>query len=313
MAFEDDVKETSSLQSSVTSNLSASKDSTIDDSLTAIVTHPGSVKRKRAPIPRLCKNDVRRLYGTMLARLINGADPNISHNFIRTFTRDTAQTLMCKFRDDVVGDISPKAMSPLLRILSQGASIPIEEWLKQQHFLTLRMFPDQIFRVIREQVIRKERNRRSTVILDVEIESSLVLDIDVVSIMEEMHRKQRLAMRARLQKCLPEPPIYSADTPIEVNNQVFFTGILGHEPKLRAKPLNLRHTSRILLHLDENKFIQSMESGDGLPCPYMLPALQRARQQQQLLLSQAAGQPHHMQEQHHQARKSTRPLPQHHW
>lgn len=225
-------------------------------------------RRKQFKIPRVCKNDIRRHYGTMLARMFNDGDSNVAFHFIRSFTRNATMMQMHGF---TLKGIPARAMSPMLRKLSEGAEVSVEHWT-QSRGLAQRVFPDGVSRVLSEKVITEINVRRSKVVIEMESEMTQYLDIDLVSFLEKMYSK----MREAAQHPHLNMPVYTPQTSLEVDNHTFFSAILGEVPPLLAKPLKMRHTSRMILHLDENKYIDAIDSIDLTPPPFTLPAIQRA-------------------------------------
>lgn len=217
-----------------------------------------SQKRKPFKIPRICMNDVRRHYGTMLARAFNSGESDFGCQFVHSFSRRTAQMQLHGYRSDFLKGITFNSLNPTLRSLSFGMETTFAEWMLQATFMMKGLFPDLICRLRNEQIFRRLGDARCTILIDLELHMSWIFEDDFVSLVNYLIQKQRLdASRS------------SEHTTFRENST--------RTPKLLKAPSPLTHVMRLALHVDEWKCVESVEKLLELPPPYVMPLLDQAR------------------------------------
>lgn len=248
-----------------------------DQSLVTAFEKPKK-KRIRMPvkIPRVCKNDIRRHYGTILARCLNGLDENFAFNFVNTFMGPSTMVQVHGLPHSALEGMPTEGITPIVQAMWTGGDVSVADWIRQHLFVCQRVFSDAVYRIRSQRVISKLRTRCSTVIIELEAIATQYLDLDLVYLLETMFNK---LLYTALNPHLKLPPVYSLTTPVElVDNRMFFDGVLGYQPAPLAQPVEMRHLSRLTLHLDDNKYIQSIEWADLTVPPSLQPALDRAKE-----------------------------------
>lgn len=208
-------------------------------------------KRKRRryfKIPRLCMNDIRRHYGTMLARVFNCGDEDYGQRFVRSFCRDNSPVRMHGFHSRYMHGIKPNALCPLMCALSYGMSMSLNDWIHEAIFVMKGLFPDIVCYVRNERIIRRLDDRRCIIEIDLEVEFSILLAGDFVSLMHHLYDKK--------ESCTPT---------------------IRKEPTLLATPSKFQHMYSLSLQVGELKNIESIALFPNEPPSYVMPLLQHAR------------------------------------
>lgn len=249
-----------------------------DQSLvTTTVSVKPKKKRIRMPvkIPRVCKNDIRRHYGTILAHSLNGLDADFASNFVNAFMRPSTTVQVHGLPRSALEGLPTEGITPIVQAMWAGGDISVADWIRQHLFVCQRVFSDAVYRIRSQRVISKLRTRCSTVIIELEAVVTQYLDLDLVYLLETMYNK---LLHAALNPHLDLPPVYSLTTPVDlVDNHMFFDSVLGYQPMPLAQPIEMQHVSRLTLHLDNNKYIEAIEWADLTVPPSLQPALDRAK------------------------------------
>lgn len=125
------------------------------------------VQRKKPNLmPRIIMNDVRRHYGAMIARVFNSADNDVGNHFVRTFSSSFSPVLTHGYHSDFLLGISSYALCPTMQAIVYGSTATFAEWMQALMFLTQAIFPDLVCRVRNEQIVRRPRERRCTIVID---------------------------------------------------------------------------------------------------------------------------------------------------
>lgn len=204
-------------------------------------------------------NDVRRHYGAMIARVFNSADNHVGNHFVRTFSSSFSPVRTHGYHSDFLQGISSHALCPTMQAIVYGSTATFSEWMQALMFLSQAIFPDLVCRVRNEQIVRRPRERRCTIVIDLELELAWTYDIDFLSLLHYAHMKgHRNQARSHEDTVLMCCPLQT--------------------PKALETPIRFSHVMRFVLKVDESKRIESFEVLHEKPPPYMMPLLDQARE-----------------------------------
>lgn len=183
----------------------------------------------------------------MLARVFNSGDEDYGQRFVKSFCRDTSPVRMHGFHSRYMHGIKPDTLCPLMRALSYGLSMSLNDWIHEAIFVMKGMFPDIVCYVRNERITGRLDDRRCIIEIDIKVEFSIFLAGDFASLMHHLYNKK--------ESCTPTI----------------------REPTLLATPSKFQHMYSLSLLVGELKNIESIALSQNEPPPYVMPLLQHAR------------------------------------
>lgn len=196
----------------------------------------------------------------MIARVFNSTDGFTTRRFVQTFSRPNSSAFAHGYNSNYLQGIPSEALCPVMRQMSYGMKTSLDNWMQESMFMMRGVFPDLFCRVRNEHVVRHLGERRSTIYIDFEMNSTWIFDADFVSLVKYLYAK----------RSLEESLLTNGSTVFSVNQL--------QTPKLLATPFQFTHLVRFVLKVDELKRIESFEIFQDTPPPYMMPLLHQARE-----------------------------------
>lgn len=258
-----------------------------------------SRKRKAQRIPRIYKNDLRRLYSTMLANVLNDSDYGKFSSFFNTFCTNT---MMVKIKG-VGQTLVPKHITYFPEAgKSRDITFYGVDWVRFHFFSMFRMVSDQIFDIKNAKIVLKRNAKRSAVVMDTQISFSQLYDTTPFAFVDAMFCDPHESENAQhhgyadaspltdaLSQRRPTRPLATLETfaPVSSRNTLaqlpsveektdipdpaaLYPSITGRPLPLFAHPQPVSFPSRLMIFLNENKFIETIVLGtdDSVAIPF---------------------------------------------
>lgn len=258
-----------------------------------------SRKRKAPRIPRIYKNDLRRLYSTMLANILNDSDYSKFSSFFDTFCTNT---MMVKLKG-VGQTLVPKNITYFHEAGRNSPDITFYgvDWVRFHFFSMFRMVADQVFDIKNAKILLKRNAKRSAVVMETEISFSQLYDTTPFAFVDTMfcdpnetdilHHECADAspLGDSLSKHSATRPASTLEmfAPISARNTsallpsveektdipdpaILFSSISGRSLPVLSHPRPVSFPSRLMIFLNEDKFIETIVLGtdDSVDIPF---------------------------------------------
>lgn len=259
-----------------------------------------SRKRKAPRIPRIYKNDLRRLYSTMLANVLNDSDYSKFSSFFDTFCTNT---MMVKMKG-VGQTLVPKNITYFHESGKNSPDITFYgvDWVRFHFFSMFRMVADQVFDIKNAKILLKRNAKRSAVVMDTQISFSQMYDATPFAFVDAMfgdpHKPEILSHNSADASSLADSlsersttrrPTSTLETfaPLSTRNTLallpsveektdipdpatIFSSITGRSLPYLPCPRPVSFPSRLMIFLNEEKFIETIVLGtdDSVDIPF---------------------------------------------